>query len=210
MATLLHLDSSADLTGSVSRRLTARFASGWAARGHVTLRRDLFVDQPPHLPSNVLHWAPGLRAADESVDRAHDRYQEELVGELLAADVVLVGAPMYNWSVPSTLKAWIDWIHVPGMTASAGPDDPAPLFGKPIVIASGRGLAYGPDSGNVDHQLAALNQLFTESMQMVVYPVLAELTLAGRVTGLAPYVGQAAASLVAAEAEIDRLLTELG
>ena len=100
MATLLHMDSSADLTGSVSRRLTARFAAGWAALGHATVRRDLFVDQPPHLPSSVLHWAPSLRAADESVDRAHDRYQEELVGELLAADVVLVGAPMYNWSVP--------------------------------------------------------------------------------------------------------------
>jgi FMN-dependent NADH-azoreductase len=210
MAALLHLDSSADLTRSVSRRLTARFATGWAARGHVIVRRDLFIDQPPHLPSNVLHWAPSLRAADESVDPAHDRYQEELVGELLAADVVLVGAPMYNWSVPSTLKAWIDWIHVPGMTAPAGPDDPAPLAGKPIVIASGRGLAYGPDSGNVDHELAALNQLFAESLQMTVYPVLAELTLADRVVGLAPYAAQGAASLAAAEAEIDRLLTELG
>jgi FMN-dependent NADH-azoreductase len=210
MATLLHLDSSADLTGSVSRRLTARFATGWAALGHITVRRDLFVDQPPHLPSSVLHWAPSLRAADESVDPAHDRYQEELVGELLAADVVLVGAPMYNWSVPSTLKAWIDWIHVPGMTAPADPDDPAPLAGKPIVIASGRGLSYGPDSGNVDHELAALNQLFAESMQMTVYPVLAELTLADRVVGLAPHAAQGAASLAAAEAEIDRLLTELG
>jgi FMN-dependent NADH-azoreductase len=210
MATLLHLDSSADLTGSVSRRLTARFAAGWAARGHTTVRRDLFTDQPPHLPSNVLHWAPSLRAAGESVNPAHDRYQEELVGELLAADVVLIGAPMYNWSVPSTLKAWIDWIHVPGMTAPAGPDDPAPLAGKPVVIASGRGLAYGPGTGNVDHELAALNQLFAGSMQMIVYPVLAELTLAGRVADLAPYTAQGAASLAAAEADIDRLLTELG
>jgi FMN-dependent NADH-azoreductase len=65
MATLLHLDSSADLTGSVSRRLTARFAAGWATLGHATVRRDLFLDQPPHLPSSVLHWAPSLRATDE-------------------------------------------------------------------------------------------------------------------------------------------------
>ena len=200
MSTLLHLDSSADLTGSASRRLTARFAAGWAALGHDIVRRDLFAEQPPHLPSHALHWAPSLRPADVAVDPADDRYQEELVGELLAADVVLVGAPMYNWSVPSTLKAWIDWIHVPGMTAPAGPDDPAPLAGKPIVIASGRGLAYGPDTGNVDHELGALNQLFGNSMQMTVYPVLAELTLAP----------QGATSLAAAEAEIDRLLTELG
>ena len=108
MATLLHLDSSADLIGSASRRLTARFAAGWAALGHDIVRRDLFADPPPHLPNHVLHSAPSLRPADISVDPVHDRYQEELVGELLAADVVLVGAPMYNWSVPSTLdKAWI-------------------------------------------------------------------------------------------------------
>ncbi len=200
MATLLHLDSSADLIGSASRRLTARFAAGWAALGHDIVRRDLFADPPPHLPSHVLHWAPSLRPADISVDPVHDRYQEELVGELLAADVVLVGAPMYNWSVPSTLKAWIDWIHVPGMTAPADPDDPAPLAGKPIVIASGRGLAYGADTGNVDHELGALNQMFGNSMQMTVYPVLAELTLAP----------QGATSLAEAEAEIDRLLAELG
>lgn len=210
MTTLLHLDSSADLTGSVSRRLTARFAEGWTARGHDVVRRDLFADQPPHLPSNVLHWAPSLRGADESVDPAHDRYQEELVGELLDADVVLVGAPMYNWSVPSTLKAWIDWIHVPGLTAPGGPEDPGPLAGKPVIVASGRGLAYGPDSGNVDHELAALTQLFSGSMKMTVYPVLAELTLATRVADLAPYAAQGAASLAAAEAEIDRLVGELG
>ena len=97
-----------------------------------------------------------------------------------------------------------------GLTAPAGPDDSAPLAGKPIVIASGRGLLYGPASGNVDHELAALNQLFAESMQMTVYPVLAELTLTDRVADLASYAAQSAASLAAAEAEIDRLLNELG
>jgi FMN-dependent NADH-azoreductase len=210
MATLLHLDSSADVLGSTSRRLTARFAAGWVAHGHSTVRRDLFTDQPSHLPHHLLHWAPDLLGAGESLDPEHERYQDELIDELLAADVVVLGAPMYNWSVPSTLKAWIDWVHVPGKTAPAGADDRAPLRGKPIVIASGRGLAYGPDSGNVDHELAALRQLFEGSMQMVVHPVLAELTLATRVNDLAPYSTHAAKSLAAAEAEIDRLLTELG
>ena len=67
------------------------------------------------------------------------------------------------------------------------------------MIASGRGLAYGPTSGNVITSWR-VDQLFGNSMQMTVYPVLAELTLAP----------QGAASLAAAEAEIDRLLTELG
>ena len=131
MSTLLHLDSSADVTGSASRRLTARFAAGWAALGHDTVRRDLFADSRRTCPATFCTGRPAC-AQPPSVDPADDRYQEELVGELLAADVVLVGAPMYNWSVPSTLKAWIDWIHVPGMTAPAGPDDPAPLAGKPV------------------------------------------------------------------------------
>ena len=206
MATLLHLDSSADLMGSASRRLTARFSAGWAARGHSTVRRDLFIDQPPHLPHHLLHWAPGLRSGAESIDPEHERYQDDLINELLAADVVVLGAPMYNWSVPSTLKAWIDWVHVPGKTAPAGADEQAPLQGKPIVIASGRGLAYGAVSGNVDHELAALRQLFEGSMHMALYPVLAELTLATR----APESAQAAESLAFAETEIDRLLIELG
>lgn len=210
MAILLHLDSSADLTGSASRRLTARFADGWRSRGHRVIRRDLFVDQPPHLPTNALHWAPSLRVSGESVAANDEAYQQELIDELLRADVVLVGAPMYNWSVPSTLKAWIDWTHVPGLTAPAGPDDPAQLGGKPMVIASGRGLAYGPGTGMDDHELAALNQLFAGSMQMTVYPVLAELTLASRVPDLAPRAADGAASLAAAEAEIDRLVALLG
>ncbi len=210
MTSLLRLDSSADLTGSVSRRLTARFADGWAALGHDIVRRDLFADQPRHLPSQALHWARSLRTADESVSEADERYQQELVDELLAADVVLIGAPMYNWSVPSTLKAWIDWIHVPGMTAPASGTDTPPLGGKPVVLVSARGGAYGGDTGNVDHQLAALTQLFTGSMQMTVHPVLADLTLTDRVADLAPLAAEGAAAQAAAEAEIDRLVAALG
>src|SRR3954454_12124624 len=101
--TLLHIDSSADLSGSVSRRLTARFAGGGRSRGHQVFGRDLFLDQPPHLPTAALHWAPSLRVAGESVEPADEKYQQQLCGELLDADVVLLGAPMYNWSVPSPL-----------------------------------------------------------------------------------------------------------
>ncbi len=209
MSTLLHLDSSANLTGSVSRRLTARFAEGWAVKGGTVVRRDLFLEQPPHLPTNALHWAPELRTAQESVDPEAERYQQQLIAELMAADVVLVGAPMYNWSVPSTLKAWIDWIHVSGTSAPASSVEPPPLAGRPIVIVSARGGAYGPGSGNADNELASLNQLFAGSMKMAVHPVLAELTLADRAVDLAPFRADGEASLTAAEAEIDRLLAML-
>ncbi len=208
MPTLLHLDSSADLHGSVSRQLTARFAAAWTALGphHTVVRRDLHLDPLPHLPTHALHWGPGLRAAGETAEAADDQLQAELTGELLSADVLLVGAPLYNWSVPSSLKAWIDWIHVPGITAG----DPPPLAAKPAVIASARGLAYGPDSGNIDHQTPYLEQLFRQALGMTTYVVAAELTLAPRLADLAPLVDQGAASFAAAAAELDRLAAALG
>ena len=209
MPTLLQLDSSADLDHSVSRRLTARFAAGWSALGaeHTVVHRDLHRNPLPHLPTNALHWGPTLRAPGETASEDADRLQAELTAELLAADVLIIGAPLYNWNVPSSLKAWIDWIHVPGVTAGG---DPAPLAGRAVVIASARGLAYGPDSGNVDHQTPYLEQVFTRALDMATYVVAAELTLATRLPDLAPMVEQGAASLAAAEVELDRLLTLVG
>lgn len=209
MPTLLHLDSSADLDGSVSRRLTARFAAGWQALGddHVVVPRDLLLDPPPHLPSNVLHWGPALREPGETVSAHDEHLQAELIGELLAADVLLVGAPLYNWSVPSSLKAWIDWIHVPGTTVGG---DPAQLAGKSAVVASARGLGYGPESGNVDHQTPYLQQVFADALGMTTYVVAAENTLANRIPDLAEFAEQGAESLAAAEAELDRLVVTLG
>jgi FMN-dependent NADH-azoreductase len=211
MPTLLHLDSSADLTGSVSRALTARFAAGWSAISpeHLIVRRDLHTDQLPHLPANGLHWAEHLRTPDETVPAAAAELQQQLITELIAADVVLVGAPMYNWSVPSTLKAWIDYIHVPGTTAPFD-DQTQPLLGKPVVIVSSRGAGYGPDTGNIDHEIPSLQQLFGSALGMEVFVVIAELTLAERVPALAAFTGQAAAGLEAAQATIDSLAVQLG
>ncbi len=119
MPSLLHIDSSADLTHSRSRALTAAFADAWRARGpeYTVVRRDLHVDQLPHLESSALHWAVADRTADEHVDPQADALRQEVIDELLAADVVVVGAPLYNYTVPSTLKAWIDRVHVPGVLA---------------------------------------------------------------------------------------------
>jgi FMN-dependent NADH-azoreductase len=211
MPTLLHLDSSADHDGSVSRGLTARFAGAWTeiSPDHVVVRRDLHADPLPHLPTNALHWAPRLRVAGETVPADAAALQERLIGEVMAADVVVVGAPMYNWSVPSTLKAWIDYIHVPGTTSTF--DEPSePFAGTPIVVVSSRGAGYGPESGNIDHEIPALQQLFGVALGMRVHLVIAELTLASRVPAMAQLAEQGAASLAAAQLTIDRLAEELG
>lgn len=121
MPTLLHLDSSADLEGSVSRVLTRRFCQGWSAVGpdHQVVHRDLHTDPLPHLPTHALHWAPRLRTADETVTDDAQQLQDTLIAEVDTADVVVIGAPLYNWSIPSTLKAWIDYLHVPGTTTTS-------------------------------------------------------------------------------------------
>jgi len=210
---LLHLDSSADLSGSVSRSLTARFAAGWSALspGHDIVRRDLHADMLPHLPTNVLHWAPHLRTETETVPADAEDLQNRLIAELQAADVVLIGAPMYNWSVPSTLKAWIDYIHVPGTTT---PFDTAtqPFAGKPAVVVSSRGGQYGPGTPDEadDHQVPGLQRVLRVALGMEVHLVIADLTLAPRVAALAPLVAEGAERMARAEATIDELVIQLG
>src|SRR5919107_5947596 len=116
MPRLLHLDASLDPRRSRSRAITAAFAKTWSAQGEgfeVTYR-DLHRDPVPHLNDAALHWPARLRPADAAPDPAEERVQQQIIDQLLSADVLLIGAPMYNYSMPSTVKAWIDHIHVPG------------------------------------------------------------------------------------------------
>jgi hypothetical protein len=87
MPTLLHIDSSADLTHSRSRALTAAFADAWRARGpeYTVVRRDLHVDQLPHLESSALHWAAADRTAEETVAPEAEALRQQVIDELLIA-----------------------------------------------------------------------------------------------------------------------------
>jgi FMN-dependent NADH-azoreductase len=209
---LLHLDSSADLSQSVSRRLTERFARAWADLGssHTIVRRDLHVDPLPHLPTNALHWAARLRPG-QSVPADAEQLQADLIAEVGSADVIVIGAPLYNWSMPSTLKAWIDYIQVGGLT-SPYDSDHRPFAGKPVVIVSSRGDEYGPESRNAgtDHEIPALRQALGVALGMSVRVVTAELTLAASIPAMAGLRDRAEQSERAAEAELDALVTELG
>jgi FMN-dependent NADH-azoreductase len=188
MPTLLHLDSSADLTGSVSRAVTATFADAWRGIGpdHVVVRRDLHLDPLPHLTDADLHWPPRLRPADANPPADAEALQRRIIDELLAADVVVVGAPMYNYSLPSTLKAWIDYIHVPGVTAPFD-DDTQPMSGKPAVIVSSRGGVYDPGTANDgwDHTVPPLQIILGAALGMEVEVITASRTLSAVVPGLA-------------------------
>lgn len=213
MPALLHLDSSADLHSSVSRSLTALFADTWRSLGaeHTVLVRDLHRSPLPHLPDAGLHYAPRLRTSIERPDPDAEALQAELIAEVTNADVVVVGAPMYNWSLPSTLKAWIDYIHVLGTTVPFDTPD-APFAGKPMVIVSSRGNTYaaGTPGEDTDSVIPPLQQTLGASLGMSVSVVTAELTLAERIPPLAPLAGQAAASLAAAQDAVRELATKLG
>ncbi|GAB6899505.1 FMN-dependent NADH-azoreductase [Kineosporia succinea] len=214
MPTLLHLDSSADLHHSVSRALTARFADTWAgiSDDHVVVRRDLHVDPLPHLPTSALHWAPRLRTPEEVVPADAEALQKLLVDELLNADAVVIGAPMYNYSVPSTLKAWIDYVHIGGVTATMGEPVTEPLAGKPVVVVSSRGATYGPGAPGeaVDHEIPSIVQVLGTSMRMDVVPVTTDLTLATRLPALHEFAGRAADDLQKASDAMVELARRFG
>ena len=149
---LLHLDTSALGTNSVTRELTAAVVARWqAANADLTVEyRDLDADPLPHLTGRSLAKAdPAQAEADEAT-----------IQQFLAADVVVIGAPFYNFSIPSTLKAWIDRVAVAGRTfryTEAGPEGLA--GGKRVIIVSGRGGQYG-DASPADFQEAYLRQVF--------------------------------------------------
>ena len=149
---LLHLDSSALGAQSVSRELSAAVVARWrdAVPGLEVAYRDLDTDPLPHLTGPVLGKA----------DAAAAEASEQVLQQFLDADVIVIGAPMYNFGVPSTLKAWIDRVMVAGRTfryTESGPEGLA--GGKQVVVASARGGAYG-DASPADFQEAYLRQLF--------------------------------------------------
>lgn len=176
MPQLLHIDSSADLASSRTRALTAALGAAWRARdGHTVVTRDLVRTPVPHLEAAAQHWpdAPGAR---EQASEGAWRIQEELLDELLACDALVVGAPMYNYSMPSVLKAWVDHIHIPGVTAGSV----RPLAGRPAVIVTASGMSYDAGSGREgwDHGTESLRIMLGESLGMSVAVVAASRTLA--------------------------------
>ena len=205
MAHLLHLDSSADVHTSRSRELTQLFAQTWLAADstRTVTYRDLHRDPIPHLSDAGLHYATRLRSATEKPSAESEALQWQLINEVFAADVVVVGAPMYNWSLPSTLKAWIDHIHVLGTTAPFDTPD-QPFAGKPVVVISSRGLVYTPGTAeeSLDHTVPPLTQVLGKALGMRVEVVTDDLTLVGRIPDLDSKSTQAAEARRTSEARV--------
>jgi FMN-dependent NADH-azoreductase len=144
--TVLHIDSSINGENSVSRVLSRSIADQLKALNPdaQVIRRDLATQPLPHLTLDAF--------ADSSV-----------VDEFLAADILVVGAPMYNFGIPSQLKAWIDRVAVAGKTFRYTEKGPEGLAGdKQVIVASSRGGFYGSDTpfAVLDYQESYLRTLF--------------------------------------------------
>lgn len=149
---ILHLDSSALGAASASRELTAAVVRQLRADSpHVEVTyRDLDAQPLPHLTGASL----------AKSDPAEVELAQRVMQEFLDADVLVVGAPMYNFSLPSTLKAWIDRIAVAGVTFRYSANGPEGLAGgKRVIVASTRGGVYG-DASPADFQEGYLRQVF--------------------------------------------------
>lgn len=160
---LLHIDSSPLGGNSVSRQLSAEIVRSWQAAypGSTVEHLDLATDAPSHLNQDSLGFrsAPGAEGLSE-VQRRENAVSERLVSQFLAADVIVIGAPMYNFSVPSQLKAWIDRVAQAGRTFKYTEQGPVGLAtGKTVIVASTRGGAYGAAPA-MDHQESYLKIVF--------------------------------------------------
>jgi FMN-dependent NADH-azoreductase len=213
MPHLLHLDSSADLETSRSRAIGATFVASWLAADpeNTVTYRDLHRDPLPHLPDASLHWPARVRSDDANPPVAAEALQTRLIEELFHADVLLVGAPLYNYSMPSTLKAWIDYIHVPGTTA---PGDLAtqPMAGRPAVIITSRGGVYdaGTPTEGWDHAVPALQLILGTALGMPVTVITTSLTLAEVLPTLADQADRSREELALAHEEAAAAALHLG
>ncbi len=141
---LLHIDSSVLGPHSVSRQVSAAIVARLrqATPGLEVAYRDLTTTPLAHLSGSHLAAAQG--AAPEAGLQPDLAASQAVLEEFLAADVVVLGAPMYNFTIPSQLKAWIDRILVAGKTFKYGPQGAEGLSGnKRVIIAISRGGFYG-------------------------------------------------------------------
>ncbi|HXH03113.1 MAG TPA: FMN-dependent NADH-azoreductase [Candidatus Competibacteraceae bacterium] len=160
---LLHIDSSPLFDASVSRQLTAAIVEQWrqVEPALEVIHRDLAANPPAHLDGEILQ-AAGLPPEQRNPRQARElALTEALIEELFAAEAIVIGAPMYNFSVPSQLKAWIDRIAVAGRTFRYTEQGPQGLVAdKPVVIVSSRGGVYStPERSAADFQEAYLKQV---------------------------------------------------
>ncbi|KRC17780.1 FMN-dependent NADH-azoreductase [Acidovorax sp. Root217] len=161
---LLHIDSAITGEQSVSRELTRRIVAAWKA-GHANTTvqyLDLAAQAPAHFTADAMGFRTGQEASTDA-QRSENALSEALVSQFLAADVIVIGAPLYNFTIPSQLKAWIDRVAQIGRTFKYTDKGPVGLAGgKTVIVASSRGGVYSTSEGGqaMEHQESYLKVVF--------------------------------------------------
>ena len=197
MTNLLHVDSSIRGAASVSKEVTASYAKAWrTAHPDGGYRyRDLATEPVPHLDA-VAHGAAQVDPAEHTEEqRVAFKHTAESIDDVRWADTLLIGAPMYNFTVSSLLKVWMDRLFVPGHMA-----DPrtgrSVLSDKQVVIATARGGSYAPGTPRepLDFQEPYLRGVLGQIGLLDITFVHTEMTLADTVPALAQFKDLAAQS----------------
>lgn len=161
---LLHIDSAITGEQSVSRQLTARTVAAWQTSHPDTTVQylDVAAQAPAHFTADAMGFRTGQEASTDA-QRAENAVSEALVSQFLAADVIVIGAPLYNFTIPSQLKAWVDRIAQIGRTFNYTDKGAVGLAGgKTVIVASSRGGMYSTSEGGqaMEHQESYLKVVF--------------------------------------------------
>ncbi len=153
MTTLLHIDSSAELTASKSRAASAKAVAG-INPDHI-IRRDLATDPLPFVDNAWIN--ARLVPADEQSeqDKTILALSDTLVAELQAADTIVIGVPMYNFGSPAGLKAWMDLVARPKITFQYESSGPIGLLTgkKAIIVTASGGVPIGSPADHMTPHL---------------------------------------------------------
>jgi FMN-dependent NADH-azoreductase len=181
MATLLHIDSSVfPGEASSSRSVTTTFRKVWEEQHPqgAVIYRDLAAHPVPHITAAA--WAAGYTAPAERTPEQSAAFaaRVKLIDELEQADAVLIGAPMYNFSIPSTLKAWLDSVLLLGRTAGETPS----AQGTPAVVVASRGGSYAPGTPREGYEFVQnyLEAVLAGTLGLDLDFIVPELTMAPR------------------------------
>ncbi|MFJ5213786.1 FMN-dependent NADH-azoreductase [Streptomyces sp. NPDC088354] len=208
MSYLLRIDASASGDASVSRRVADSCTAAW---GGDIVRRDLALDPVGHLDAAGITARTTPAHEHSPEQKAAALLQDELVEEFLGAQAYLFAVPLYNYSMPSVFKAWLDQIMIVGRTI--GTAGRAPSAGRPAVVVSARGGGYGPGAPQhgKDFLVPALRTMLGDPnlMSLDVRPITPELTYAPTVESLRHLLPQHRASLEEAHAQARRQAAEI-
>jgi FMN-dependent NADH-azoreductase len=145
MTNLLHIDSSVRGDQSVSREMSEAFAGAWKTANPegTYVYRDLHADPVPYMTNDYVmgsqlppeNRTPAQQAAWDGTQQLRD--------ELLAADVILLGVPMYNFTIPASLKSWLDHVITQEFVVNDQTGEGV-LVGKKVIVVTARGGSYAP------------------------------------------------------------------